>query len=145
MAATHVQLLLADNDIDDCFLFSEALLELAVATHLTTVNDGEMLMDLLRQRGTVLPDILFLDLNMPRKNGFECLAEIRRDKNLQDIPVVIYSTSFEPKMVNKLHSGGARYYIQKPAEFATLKSVIKTAIEAVITPDTFKEKFIIHP
>ncbi|MBC8110037.1 MAG: response regulator [Verrucomicrobia bacterium] len=93
MISTHLNLLLADDDKDDRFFFEEALEELQVSIHLTTVNDGEQLTQLLIQQMTKLPnqlpDVLFLDLNMPRKNGFECLAEIKRTKKLQHLPVII--------------------------------------------------------
>ena len=72
-------LLLADDDEDDCDFFKEALDELLLPTSLVTVNDGVQLMDFLSESGAEnLPDILFLDLNMPRKNGLECLTEIKQ-------------------------------------------------------------------
>ena len=66
---TPINVLLADDDIDDISFFDKALKELAVSTHLTTVNDGDQLMNYLSENLEHLPDILFLDLNMPRKNG----------------------------------------------------------------------------
>ena len=71
-----MNILLADDDADDCFFFEKALREIPMATQLTTVNDGERLMDHLSKNMEQLPDVLFLDLNMPRKSGFECLTEI---------------------------------------------------------------------
>ena len=68
------QILLADDDKNDQLLFKEALEELPVTTHLASVENGEQLMQLLNDGKELLPDILFLDLNMPRKNGFTCLS-----------------------------------------------------------------------
>src|SRR5215204_5152622 len=101
---------LADDDEDDRFLFQEALNEITLSTHLTSVCDGEQLMDALTTNA--LPDMLFLDLNMPRKDGFQCLTEIRNDEKLRTLPVVVFSTSFQPDAVDKLYKSGAHYYIR---------------------------------
>ena len=77
MKLKQMFILLADDDTDDCIFFKEALDELLLPTKLMTVHDGEQLMHLLANESTELPDVLFLDLNMPRKNGFECLEEIK--------------------------------------------------------------------
>jgi CheY-like chemotaxis protein len=120
-------ILLADDDTDDCLLFKEALDELAVPVQLTTVHNGEQLMHLLNNN---IPthDILFLDLNMPRKNGFDCLNEIRQNEKLNDLAVVTISTSFEADMVSRLYNSGAQHYIRKPNEFSQLKTLIQNAI-----------------
>lgn len=92
-------ILLADDDNDDCLLFKDALGDLPLATHLTIVRDGEQLMLLLNAKEE-LPDVLFLDLNMPRRNGFDCLSEIKENEKLRSLPVIIFSTSFDPDIVN---------------------------------------------
>ena len=124
MSIKHLNILLADDDTDDCLFFEEALAELPVSTKLTTVHDGEKLMQLLNEETGKLPHILFLDLNMPRKNGFECLAEIKLNTNLKDLPVVIFSTSYEQQVVNLLYDNGAQYFIRKPSAFAQFKKII---------------------
>ena len=131
---TSINILLADDDNDDRAFFNNALKELPLSTHLTTVNDGEQLMNYLSKNSEKLPDILFLDLNMPRKNGFECLCEIRENKNLDGISVVILSTSFpqdknyELGMISNLFNLGARVFIRKPGDFEHLKQTILHAI-----------------
>jgi CheY-like chemotaxis protein len=132
-AITH-NLLLADDDMDDCIFFKEALEELPLDTTLTTVNDGVELMNLLNTKPGGLPDILFLDLNMPRKTGLECLSEIKLNSKFKDLPVIILSTSFDHTVVNSLFENGARYYIRKPPEFSKLKRVIQRAICLTTTP-----------
>jgi len=87
---TPLNLLLADDDWDDCALFREALEELPIAAKLNIVHDGVQLMQLLHQNERILPDVLYLDLNMPRKNGFACLAEIKHNKRLSQLPVIIF-------------------------------------------------------
>lgn len=128
MTKTSISLLLADDDVDDCFFFKEALQELPISAKLTTVNDGVQLMELLSAKETPQPDALFLDLNMPRKSGFECLTEMKTIDKLMNIPVIIYSTSLNVEVVDLLYQKGALYYIRKPGEFDKLKKVIFEAV-----------------
>ena len=132
MNLIQLNILLADDDTDDCFFFKEALRELLLYTNLTTVQDGEQLMQLLTNEINELPHILFLDLNMPRKNGFECLSEIKQNKKLKDLPVVIVTTSFEQKVVNLLYKNGAQYFIRKPAVFFRFKKIILHALILIL-------------
>jgi CheY-like chemotaxis protein len=75
-----------------------------------------------------LPNVLFLDINMPGKNGFECLAEIKQNEKLKDLPVVMFSTSNEQDKISILFKGGADIYVRKPAKFADLVQVIHHAL-----------------
>ena len=131
MNSGPIHLLLADDDKDDCLFFAEALEELPLSTHLTTVHDGEQLMQFLAKTADQLPHVLFLDLNIPRKNGLECLSEIRLNKKLKGLFVIIFSTSSEQDIVNMLYKNGAHHYIRKPAEFAQLKKVIHKALKII--------------
>jgi CheY-like chemotaxis protein len=83
---------------------------------------------------------------MPRKNGFECLSELKLDEELKQLPVIIFSTSFEQDVVNLLYKKGAQYYIRKPSEFFQLKKVIYEAL-LLATQDTAlqpaKENFVL--
>ena len=127
---TPIILLLADDDKDDCLFFKDAIDELPLTADLTTVHDGEQLMQLLSEEAVQPPPphVLFLDINMPRKNGFECLAEIKSNEKLKQLPIIIFSTSFEQDVVNLLYKNGAHHYIRKPAEFSQLKKVIYQAL-----------------
>lgn len=133
-AQIPLHILLADDDTDDRFFFDKALKEIPIATQLTTVHDGEKLMKYLSDNYENLPHVLFLDLSMPRKTGFECLSEIKENKELKHIPVIMFSTAFtrgidfEQNMINTLHKMGAHDYIRKPAEFTELKHVIHKAL-----------------
>ena len=122
---------LADDDQADCLLFKEALAELPVTVNLTIVHDGEQLIDLLTKEKNVLPDVLFLDLNMPRKNGFATLGQIKRDNKLLDLPVIIYSTANDQAKVKDVFRDAAHYYIRKPAKFSELKEVIYKALTLI--------------
>jgi CheY-like chemotaxis protein len=120
---------LADDDADDCMLFEDALKEVCDTTTLVTANDGVELMDILRRTVPPPPDVIFLDLNMPRKDGFECLKEIRQTQKLKGIPVVIFSTSGQDDAIAKVYSEGADIYIRKPGSFPKLKIAIKQILE----------------
>ncbi len=131
---TPLNVLFADDDIDDRFFFEKAMREIPIANNLTTVNDGEQLMDYLSKNMEQLPDVLFLDLSMPRKSGFECLSEIRENEQLKDMPVVMFSTSYtsdknyEQSMIDVLYKMGAQGFIRKPGDFDKLKQVIHDAL-----------------
>jgi len=86
-------ILLLDDDTDDVDLFRDVLDEIPLSTRLEVVNNGVHLLQKLADKHAPLPDVIFLDLNMPRENGFECLSEIRKNEKLRDLPVVIYSTT----------------------------------------------------
>ena len=147
MSTTLIQLLLADDDADDRMFFKEALDELPVNSFLRTVDDGDQLMKLLSDEATILPDILFLDLNMPRKTGFECLTEIKSNEKLKSLKVIIYSTSFDPETVDFLYENGALLYICKPGDFNNLKKAIHEAINTASQKNhlqTSKEYFVIQ-
>ncbi len=140
-------LLLADDDLDDCTFFKDALEELKVSATLSTVNNGVELMNFLLAHVNNLPDIIFLDLNMPLKTGLECLSEIKENNRLKYIPVIIFSTSLNINVTNLVYEKGAQYYIRKPGEFSKLKKVINDAlmmssIQNLVQPE--KEKFVIY-
>ena len=124
MNSKPLKILLADDDSDDCHFFKKALEDLLLPTQLTIVEDGEQLMNYLYRNYKNLPDILFLDLSMPRKSGLECLSEIKRDEQLKDLSLVMLSTSNSKETISNVFRIGARVYIHKPGDFAQLKQVI---------------------
>jgi len=139
MITLHI--ILADDDIDDRLFFEKALKEIPVPNRLTMVRDGEELMNYLHANTDQLPDVLFLDLSMPRKTGFECLSEIKEDKKLKNLPVIMLSTSFprdnkyEQNIISMLYTIGALDYIRKPGDYQKLKEVIHTALIKVTIKD----------
>lgn len=146
MSLKQLNILLADDDPDDTLFFKEAMNELDLSTRLATVPNGEHLMHLLVGETNILPDVLFLDLNMPRKNGFECLAEIKAVEKLKSLPVIVFSTSFEQEVVNQLHKNGAHYFIRKPSDFSQYKKIILQALTLIQPGNTqqpAREDFVI--
>jgi CheY-like chemotaxis protein len=141
-----LNILLVDDDKDDCLFFKEVLEELQLQTKLTTLHNGEELMIILNKRSAELPDVIFLDLNMPRKNGYDCLLEIKASKKLKQIPVIIYSTAYERDIANLLYKNGARYYIRKPGDYPELKNIIQKALTLISENNgsrTTKENFVL--
>jgi|ERR1035437_4465589 CheY-like chemotaxis protein len=141
-----LKILFADDDADDRFFFDKALKEISIATHLTTFDDGEQLMNYLFENSENLPDMLFLDLSMHRKNGLECLIEIKQNDNLKDLLMIMFSTSYardskyEQKMIKKLYKIGAQDFIRKPGDFEQLKQAIHNVLTRVIATKTLYEE-----
>ena len=133
-----LNILLADDDADDRSFFEKALKEIPIDSRLTAVNDGEQLMDYLLKNTEQLPEVLFLDLSMPRKGGFECLTEMKDNIKLKDIPIVMFSTSYtqdfnyELGMIGVLYKLGVQDYIRKPGTIAQLKELILHSLRKVI-------------
>jgi len=124
--ALHI--LLADDDEDDRLFFKDALDEVRVKTVVTTVNDGVELMNYLNQPDVRLPNVVFLDLNMPMKGGMECLREIRSDNRLKGLSIAIYSTSASEEDIEETFVKGANIYIKKPNDFNELKRVLSEVV-----------------
>lgn len=122
-------ILLAEDDEDDYVLFTEALSSAGKEMQLVWVRDGVDLMEKLLGHGSAAADLLFLDINMPRKNGFECLKEIRKNPVLDGLPVVVFSTSNDSDLVKKIYHLGANLFLCKPGSFSELRSAIFKAID----------------
>lgn len=124
MSNITMQVLLADDDQDDRLFFSDAFNDLSLKIKLKIVNNGDELMKYLKTPNITLPNVVFLDLNMPRKNGIDCLKEIRSNETLKNLSVAIYSTSSNPEDIQNAFVLGANIYIKKPNNFDTLKKVL---------------------
>ena|SRR5688572_13583936 len=137
---------LAEDDADDRVFFEEALKEVTIPTQLTLARDGlELMSNLETLTEHPPPQVIFLDLNMPRKNGFDCLKEIRETPKLKNIPIVIFSTSANSNAIESTYSLGANYYICKPRSFPLLVKAIETVLTLDMwqIPKTTKEKFLL--
>ncbi|OUD34662.1 response regulator [Flavobacterium sp. FPG59] len=128
MNTDFINICLADDDEDDRLFFTDAFDELKINTKVSTFNDGVELMDFLNHPDSILPNVLFLDLNMPKKNGQECLLEIKKDEKFNDIAVAIYSTSSSEEDIEKTFVNGANIYIKKPNDFEQLKKILSDVV-----------------
>ena len=124
--ALHI--LLAEDDDDDRLFFKDAIEEIKVKTVVTMVNDGVELMEYLQKPNVHLPHLVFLDLNMPRKNGMQCLKEIRSNHKLKELSIAVYSTSALEKDIEETFINGANIYIKKPNDFEVLKNILAKVI-----------------
>jgi CheY-like chemotaxis protein len=137
MTNEPVKILLADDDENDRMLFTDALQELKINTELHTVNDGVELMDYLMTKVDDMPHLLFLDLNMPKKNGFECLVDIRKIYG-KDITIAIFSTSKYENHIDETFRNGANVYMIKPNTFEELKQALN---KVIVTEFTYQNTF----
>ena len=130
--ATPIEILLVEDNPGDVRLTQEAFREGKLHTRLHVVSDGEAALELLRQRGAYAaaarPDLILLDLNLPKKDGREVLAEIKRDDELKSIPVVILTTSKAEQDILKVYHLHANCYVTKPVNLEQFLGVVK-AIE----------------
>lgn len=128
MTEEYINICLADDDQDDRLFFTDAFDELKIKTKVSTFNDGVELMNYLNNSDSILPNVLFLDLNMPKKNGIECLLEIKKNEKFNDIAVAIYSTSSSEEHIEETFINGANIYIKKPSDFDTLKKILSEVV-----------------
>lgn len=129
-AKDAIVILMADDDDDDFVLTQKALKESKLLNRLVRVRDGEELLDYLLQKGDYTdatverPGVILLDLNMPRKDGREALKEIKSNPDLNDIPVVVFTTSKAEEDIYKSYKLGVNSFITKPVTFENLISVM---------------------
>ena len=128
MTTDFINICLADDDEDDRLFFTDAFEELKINTKVSTFNDGVELMDFLNHEDSVLPNVLFLDLNMPKKNGVECLLEIKKNERLNNIAIAIYSTSSSEEHIEETFINGSNIYIKKPSDFENLKKILSEVV-----------------
>ena len=128
-AGQSISILVADDDPDDRLLIADAFSEAYLANELRFVHDGEELLSYLPQRapfvGAPRPGMVLLDLNMPRKDGREALAEIKADSDLRNIPVVVLTTSRAEEDVLRAYDLGVAGFVVKPVSYVALVDLVK--------------------
>lgn len=126
----NIRILLTDDDEDEREFFGQAMKDLDLTHPVEFCKNGVELLDRLYDTSIAIPDIIFLDLNMPLLSGSETLEKIREDDRFKNIPVIaIYSTSANMTGVNDTFGLGANVYIVKPISFMDLKKIIVKVIE----------------
>lgn len=134
--------ILAEDDQDDSYIFQDALNELKAEIKLQMVSDGKELMSLLSQ---YVPDLLFLDLDMPYKNGLECLVELRNNPALRDLPVVAFSSTTRPANIQTAYDMGAHLFLIKSAVYLEYKAALKAILELDWSrPQAIKEQYCVN-
>ena len=119
-----IRCLIAEDDVDDQEIFSIAISELSDSFECTYTLSGIEALERLTPNH-LLPDYIFLDLNMPRMNGIQCLAEIKKQDRLSYIPVVIYSTSSGQSFIDDALNHGAVNFITKPSRISDLVTILE--------------------
>jgi CheY-like chemotaxis protein len=122
-----------DDDLDDQEIFSIAANKVDPAIECTFANDGVHALERITQDASFSPTCIFLDVNMPRMNGVECLEALRTMDRLNDVPIFICSTSSDPKIIAKVKELGAHDFIVKPAtiaEFAAVLTAVNQDLQA---------------
>lgn len=122
-------IILTDDDEDDRDFFKSAIQTTDPDVKLLTFNDGVYLTEYLDRNPDTIPQLIFLDINMPRMNGFECLAVLRNKYNSNELPVVMYTTSENDNDLQEATRLGANLYVRKPSDFNRLKSVIHDVLK----------------
>ena len=122
---TGVTFLLADDDADDKTLFCEALSEIDPAIVCHTASDGREALEILSEQRTKKPSIIFLDINMPVMDGWQCLGKLKEHSDHKDIPVIMYSTSSYQRDIEQALEGGAFCFFTKPSDYRELRSILR--------------------
>ena len=125
----NLKLLFVDDDADDRRFFAEAVKEINDAIECEVAKDGLHALEILNDESLRLPDLIFLDLRMPRYNGKRCLLEIKGHDRLKDIPVIIYTTSTDVKEANELKELGAVHFISKPRSTEDIYYILSVVLE----------------
>lgn len=124
----NTNLILAEDDDDDIEFFTDVIAEISTDIKINVTKNGNELMTLLEIEKE-LPDFIFLDLNMPKKSGFECLKEIRSSEKWKAIKVVILSTTSDQEQIKEVYKMGADLYLQKATSYSTFKNNLSMALQ----------------
>lgn len=140
-----VSILLADDDDDDRDIFIQVMKEISEGADIKSAKTGLEVLELLNG-SAYRPDVIFLDLNMPVMGGYECLKQLKADKELKRIPIIIYSTSSNQLHIQETFDSGANLYIPKPDSYTGLRKmaqqVLSLNLNEYINP--VRDKFLLR-
>ncbi len=119
------QIVLVDDDAEECFIVKTILYDLAPHITVTTLYDVDHVLEFLKH---LLPDLLILDMRLPGKSGLDCLRTLKQDPLLQQLPVLVYSTSGHAADIALAYDHGAALYIEKPGQYAELVRTLKAVL-----------------
>lgn len=118
------KIILIDDDRDDAELFQEVLYEIDPSIGFEHFEESKEALKILLQKQDHLPDLIFLDINMPLVSGWQCLTEFKKTEHLKKVPVIMFTTSSQPKEKETAKQLGADGFISKPSEYTTLKKLL---------------------
>lgn len=144
--SNNQHIFLVDDDQEDRELFSEALTHVNQSVKLMEIPSGIKLIEILNNPVYPKPDIIFLDLNMPKLNGIDCLKRIKTSTKLQHLQVVMLSTYKHKEDIDEAYKYGANYYYVKPTRFDNFISLITRALEVNLSKEVYrsKEQFLVN-
>lgn len=119
---TNLDVLLAEDDIDDVLIFDLAVKQIKISIQLRHAKDGEELFKLLKE---AIPDLIFLDIHMPCKDGFTCILEIRQNPDYNNVPVIMYTSYYHLKEIENTYKSGANFFLIKTASISELAENLK--------------------
>jgi CheY-like chemotaxis protein len=132
-------ILLIDDDPDDCDVFKTALSDVSSSIHIQCLHSSEQLQATLAQH---LPDVIFLDINMPMVDGFACLKQLQDNLRYSRIPIIMYSSSLSQKEINAAYGYGASLFFRKPTRYADLLDSLKSILLMDWNnPDLIKQQY----
>jgi CheY-like chemotaxis protein len=121
----YKRLLIIDDDVEDQEIFIEALKEVDASIQCNAALSGENAFSGFESESSVMPDLIFLDMNMPKLNGKQVLKEIKKHHRFAQVPVIMYSTSFAPRDIDEIRQLGAVHHLLKPSRFDDLCNALK--------------------
>ncbi len=130
------KLFLIDDDLDDHFFFKEVIESINPTLHCDTATNGKIALDKLKVSAS-LPDIIFLDLNMPVMNGFDFLIQIKKENQLNKIPIGIFTTSNNMRDKELTKEFGAQFFLTKPNDFQVLRKKLQQILSADFSTDEY--------
>ncbi|MGB3144207.1 MAG: response regulator [Maribacter sp.] len=132
MFKTKFLIAVVDDDQDDRELFIDVVKEIENCLEILQFENGSTFLNYLKKSKSDLPNLVFLDLNMPMMGGMQCLVRLREFVNAKELPVVIYSTSSSTQYIDEAYSLGANLYIPKPNDFNALKRCVDSVLKMVL-------------
>jgi len=122
MPVNDIDVIVAEDDQEDFFIFELAIKETAVPVIIRHAENGDVLFVLLKEK---IPEILFLDIHMPCKDGMSCIREIRQSKEYDNLPVIMFTSNDYHKTIEECYRAGANFYLVKPDKFTLLTESLK--------------------